>query len=92
MPRRHDSHKRVSVIPGAVHTTRNAVMTQIWIALCVSLIVAYLKFLSRCRHSAQQILRLLQLNLFVRRNLYEMLCGPPPVPDRPPSNPQLGLI
>jgi putative transposase len=73
-------------------TSRNAVMTQVWIALCVSLVVAYLKFLSRCRHSAQQILRLLQLNLFVRRNLYEMLCGPPPVPERPPSSLQLGLI
>ena len=73
-------------------TSRNAVMTQIWIALCVSLMVAYLKFRSRCLHSAQQLLRLLQLNLFVRRNLYELLCGPPPVPDRTTPNPQLGLI
>lgn len=73
-------------------TSRNAVMTQIWIALCVSLLVAYLRFLSRCRHSAQQVLRLLQLNLFLRRDLYELLCGPPPVPDRANPNPQLGLI
>lgn len=72
-------------------TTPNAVMTQIWIALCVSLIVAYLKFLSRCRYSAQQVLRLLQLNLFVRRDLFELLCGPPPLLDRPTS-PQLGLL
>lgn len=73
-------------------TSRNAVMTQIWVALCVSLLVAYLKFLSRCRHSAQQVLRLLQLNLFVRRDLYALLCGPPPVPDRPTPHPQIGLI
>lgn len=79
-------------IKSFVGTSENAVMTQIWIALCMSLMVAYLKFLSRCQHSAQQILRLLQLNLFVRRDLYELLCGPPPLPERLPPQPQLGLI
>lgn len=73
-------------------TSKNAVMTQIWIALCVSLMIAYLKFISRCSHSAQQILQLLQLNLFVRRDLFELLCRPPPLTERPPPQPQLVLI
>ena len=73
-------------------TSRNAVMTQIWIALCMSLLVAYLKFLSRCHWSAQQILRLLQLNLFVTRDLYELLCRPPPEPAHPLQQPQMVLV
>jgi putative transposase len=59
-------------------TSRNAVMTQIWIAICVYLLLAYLKFVSRIGRSMQQILRLLQLNLFERRDLHDLLVGDPP--------------
>jgi hypothetical protein len=53
-------------------TTLNAVLTQIWIALIVYLLLAFLKFRAKLDHSMQQILRLLQLNLFERRNLLEL--------------------
>jgi hypothetical protein len=65
-------------------TSKNAVMTQIWIALCVYLMLAYLKYLSRIGRSLQQMIRLLQLNLFARRDLLELLRGDPPQP-RPPD-------
>jgi putative transposase len=61
-------------------TSRNAVMTQIWIAICVYLLLAYLKFVSRIGQSMQQILRLMQLNLFERRGLHGLLVGDPPEP------------
>jgi hypothetical protein len=48
-------------------TPANAVLTQIWIALCVYLLVTFLNFKARLGCSLQQILRLLQLNLFARR-------------------------
>jgi putative transposase len=54
-------------------TSRNAVMTQIWIAICVYLLLAYLKFASQIGGSFQQILRLLHLNLFERRDLRALL-------------------
>lgn len=68
-------------------TSENAVLTQIWIALCVYLVLAYLAFMSRIKASMQQILRLLQLNLFERRDL-ESLFKPP---NREPS-PQMTLF
>ena len=61
-------------------TSRNAVMTQIWIAICVYLLLAYLKFASQINKSMQQILRILQLNLFDRRGLRDLLVGDPPEP------------
>ena len=64
-------------------TSRNAVMTQIWIAICVYLLLAYLKFVSQISRSMQQILRLLQLNLFDRRDLRGLLVGDPPEPPAP---------
>lgn len=64
-------------------TSRNAVMTQIWIAICVYLLLAYLKFASRIDKSMQQILRMLQLNLFDRRGLRDLLVGDPPEPPVP---------
>ena len=61
-------------------TSRNAVMTQLWIAVCIYLLLAFLKFTSQIGHSLQQILRLLQLNLFERRDLLALLRGDPPAP------------
>ena len=58
-------------------TSKNAVMTQIWIALCVYLLLAFIKFQSRMNKSMQQILRLLQLNLFEKRDLMALLRGDP---------------
>lgn len=64
-------------------TSKNAVMTQIWIALCMYLMLAYLKHLSNISGSMQHILRLLQLNLFARRDLTGLLPGNPPNPEPP---------
>lgn len=59
--------------------SKNAVMTQIMAALCVYLIVAFIKFQSGTKKSFQQILRLLQMNMFIRRPLMELLKPPPAV-------------
>ena len=65
-------------IKSFVGTSKNAVMTQIWVALCIYLLLAFLKFQSKLRKSTQQILRLLQLNLFEKRDLMALLRGDPP--------------
>jgi len=59
-------------------TSKNAVLTQIWIALCVYLLLTFIKFQSALDKSLQQILQLLQLNLFEKRDLYALLRGDPP--------------
>jgi hypothetical protein len=75
---------------GFLGTSKNAVLTQIWAALCVCLLLAFLKFSSRLEASLQHIARLLQLNLFLKRDLLQLLrneTGPPS-----PANPnQLAL-
>ena len=78
-------------IKSFVGTSKNAVMTQIWIALCVYLLLAYLKFQSKLPKSMQQILRLLQLNLFEKRELMALLRGDP-IPDRLPDVNQMALL
>lgn len=60
-------------IKSFVGTSKNAVMTQIWIALCVYLIIAYLKFQSKTKRSMQHILRLLQTNLFEKWSLEDLI-------------------
>ncbi len=64
-------------IKSFVGTSKNAVLTQIWIALCAYLIVAYLKFAHRLTRSIQQIIRLLHTNLFDKRELIPLLRGDP---------------
>ena len=67
-----------------IGTSKNAVMTQVWIAMCAYLLLAWIKFSSQIDLSMQQMLRLLQLNLFDRRDLIQLLKGDPP---EPPGNP-----
>jgi len=65
-------------IKSFIGTSRNAVLTQIWVAMCVYLILAFIKLRSKLSKSLQQILRLLQLNLFEKRDLMPLLRGEPP--------------
>jgi putative transposase len=78
-------------LKGFLGTSKNAVLTQIWAALCVSLLLAYLKFTARIDLSMQQIARLLQLNLFLRRDLMGLLRNQPPMPPSPPGQWVLAL-
>jgi len=78
-------------IKSFVGTSKNAVMTQIWIALCMYLLLAFIKFQSKLNKSMQQILRLLQLNLFEKRDMMALLRGDP-VTDRSANINQMGLL
>ena len=64
-------------IKSFIGTSKNAVMTQIWIAMCVYLLLAFINFQSKMNKTMQQILRLLQLNLFEKRDLMALLRGDP---------------
>ncbi len=66
-------------------------MTQIGIALCIYLILAFIKFQSKLDKSMQKILRLLQFNLFDKRDLMVLLRGNP-MGDTPLASNQLELI
>ena len=79
---------KIKSFPG---NSKNAVMTQIWIALCTCLLLAYLKFSAKLNWSAQKMLCLLQLNLFMRRDLMALLRGNPPEQNQPDKR-QLCLV
>jgi putative transposase len=76
-------------IKSFIGTSRNAVLTQIWIAMCAYLLLAWIKFSSRVSGSLKRIIRLLQLNLFDRRDLMTLLKGDPP---EPPDCPHQGRL
>ena len=57
-------------------TSANAVLTELWIALCVYLLLSFIKFKARLGISITRILRLLHLNLFERRCLADLLKPP----------------
>ena len=78
-------------IKSFVGTSKNAVMTQIWIAMCVYLLLAFLKFQSGLHKSMQQILRVLQLNLFEKRDLMALLRGDSDKA-KPPNIHQMDLL
>lgn len=72
-------------------TSENAVMTQVMVALCNYLLLAFMKFRSKIAISLQKIIQLLQTNLFSRRSLIELL--KPNNIDRPPDlQLQLSLV
>lgn len=76
-------------IKAFIGNTDNAVMTQVFVALCVYLILAYLKFQAGVSQSLQQMSRLIHLNLFAKRDLIELFKPPPKLINH---SPQLELV
>lgn len=54
----------------------NAVMMPIRVTMCVYLMLAFLKFASKFKQSLQQLIRLIRVNLFIRRSLRELFDPP----------------
>lgn len=54
-------------------TSRNAVMTQIWVAMCYYLLLTYIKYQTKYGHSLLQLSRVIRETLFERRNLIDIL-------------------
>lgn len=63
-------------IKSFIGTSKNAVLTQIWVALCTYLLIYYFIWANSLRQSALQIIQLLQLNWFERRNIIELYRPP----------------
>ena len=54
-------------------TSANAVMTQVWVALCLYLILAFIRFISKTVHSMREILNWIRINLFSNEILDDYL-------------------
>ncbi len=59
-----------------VGTSRNALLSQLWVALITYLLLSYLKFKSRFAWSIYTLCSILPTNLFARRNLWDWLNAP----------------
>ena len=70
-------------------TSANAVMTQVWVALCLYLILAFLRFISKTVHSMREILNWIRINLFSNEILDDYLV---PKMTEAIANPQLALF
>ena len=72
-------------IKSFIGTSKNAVMTQIWLAMCTYLLIFYFKWKNSLTHSALDIIRLLHMNWFERRDITELF-KPPKVVANPRAN------
>jgi putative transposase len=63
-----------------IGTNRNAVWTQIWIAMIAYLLTSYYKFQSKTQCSIQSLIRLIQINLFERKPLNRLFQTTNPKP------------
>jgi putative transposase len=59
-----------------VGTSKNALLSQLWIALIAYLLLCYLKFKSKFSWSLYTLCSILPTNLFSRRNLWDWLNAP----------------
>jgi len=64
-------------IKAFIGNSRNAVMTQIYVALIAYLLLCMFKFLSKIPASLQNLIRVIQLNLFRKCSLEELFKPPP---------------
>ena len=65
------------IIKSFIGNSLNAVMTQLYVALIAYLLLCMFKFLSKLPASLQNLLRVIQLNLFRRCSLEELFEPPP---------------
>lgn len=70
-------------------SSKNAVMTQIWIAMISYLLLAYSRHCAKKGWTVQRIMRVLQVSLFERKSLIELLNPVPP--DNQKRDPQLRI-
>jgi IS4 transposase len=74
-------------------TTRNAMLSQIWVAMIAYLLLSYMKFMSTYKWTVNSLMKVLPTVLFSRRDLIEWLhhpFGSPPLP--PDESLQLVLL
>lgn len=62
----------------------NALLTQIWVAMCVHLLLAYIKWTNKLQWPIQRMMRLLAANLFAKISLLDVLGRKPPDKDEGP--------
>lgn len=60
-------------IKSFIGTSENAVMTQIYVAMIAYLLISYYKFKLNSRFSFQALLRLIQINIFERKPLVDLV-------------------
>ncbi|NLF38760.1 IS4 family transposase [bacterium] len=72
-------------------TTLNAVMTQVWVAMCYVLLLAYITYKTKCGYTWLELSRMLQTTLLERMSLIDLLRLHPsqPPPRAAPGDPQL---
>jgi len=70
------SIKQQLKIKSFVGTSKNALLSQLWVALITYLLLSYLKFKSRFAWSIYTLCSILPANLFARRNLWDWLNAP----------------
>ena len=78
-------------IKAFIGNSENAVLSQIYAALIVYLLLCYTKFLCNLNVALQHFMRILQLNLFSTCSVQELFEPPRPMPDNMNANNQLPL-
>ena len=78
-------------IKAFIGNSRNAVMTQIYVALIAYLLLSLFKYLSKVSVGMQNLLRVIQLNLFRKCSLEELFKPPPINTTNNNDNRQLNL-
>ena len=71
-----------------VGRSRNAILTQIWIAMITYLLVSFTRFCAKAGWTVQRIMRVLQVSLFERKPLKQLLNPDPP---KQKSHPQMRM-
>lgn len=61
-----------------IGASKNAVLTQVWIAMIAYLITSYYKFQFKSKFSIQTLIRIIQVNLFERKSLCTLFGLPDP--------------